>query len=104
MLVLRPLASSFLTNGRNPGLAQVQLALDATQDLIVDTAFIAQANCSFTLHPQGLERKLKMAIVVRDLLLIVIARLKACKPLVIVPGKVFIDRGGFFAVLFFCII
>ena len=61
---IRCLARSFLTNGSNPGLAQVQLALDTTQDVIVDTAFIAQTNCGFTLYAQGLERKLKMTIMV----------------------------------------
>jgi len=104
MRIIRRLARSFLTNGSNPGLAQVQLALDTTQDVIVDTAFIAQTNCGFTLYAHGLERKLKMAIMVGYLPLASVARLKACKPLVIVPGKIFIERGDFFAVLFFRII
>ena len=32
------------------------------------------------------------------------ASLKACEPLAIMPDQVFIDRGGFFAVLFFRIL
>jgi len=98
------LARSFLTNRSYPGLAQVQLALDPTQDVIVDTAFIAQTNCGFTLYAQCLERKLEMAIMVGYLPLVSVASLKARTPLVIVPGKIFIQRGGFFAVLFFRII
>ena len=45
-----------------------------------------------------------MAIMAGYLPLASVARLKACKPLVIVPGKILIDRGGCFAVLFFRII
>jgi hypothetical protein len=39
-------------------------ALDTTQEVIVDTAFIAQTNGGFTLYAQGRERKLKMTIMV----------------------------------------
>src|SRR4029077_5663794 len=85
-------------------LAQVQLALDTTQDVIVDTAFIAQAHCGFTLYAQGLERKLKIAIMAGYLPLASVARLKACPSLAILPGESFIERGSFFAVLFFRII
>jgi hypothetical protein len=45
-----------------------------------------------------------MTIMVGDLPLASVARLKGCKPLAIVPGKILIDRGGCFAVLFFRII
>ena len=83
-----PFSTSFLciTRRRNPGLVQIQLAFDTTQDLIIDTAFITQTDCGLALDAQCLQRKLEMALVIGDVTLVSSAGLKACQALVIVPG------------------
>ena len=63
----------FLPGANDPRLAQIQLSFETPQHLIIDPAFIAQANCGFTLHPQDLQRKLLVPIVVRSHLLITVA-------------------------------
>jgi hypothetical protein len=54
-----------VTSRRNPGLGQIQLSFDTTQDLIIDTAFVTQMDCGHTLDTQCLQRKLGMALVIR---------------------------------------
>ena len=56
-------------------------------------------DCGHTLDAQCLQRKLGMALVIRQTLFSD-AGLKTRQALVIVPGQVFIERRGFLGVLF----
>jgi hypothetical protein len=89
-----------LTNQSEPGLGQVQLAFDTTQNLIINAALVAKTNGGLTLDVQCFEKELDKANSIRYVFPGSFAELQARQPLAIVPGQLFIERGAFFNVLF----
>ena len=87
--------------GDGSRLSQIQLALDAAQDFIVDPAFIAEANYGLALDAHGFEGKAEMTIVFGRVVPAPGAGLETGQALAVVPDQIVIDRGGLFGVPLF---
>jgi hypothetical protein len=88
-----------LTDERQPGLGQIQLAFDNTENLITNAALIAKPNDRFTFDAHRLEKDLKISFVIQYIYVPSVAGLKPCQEFVIMPNQFFIVRSRFFAVL-----
>ena len=95
-------SADYVTFGGNSGLGQIQFAFNTAHNLVIDPAFIPEANHGLTLYPQCLERKPKLAIVIGGASSTPTSNLETRETLAIVPYQVLIDRGRL-AVLFACL-
>jgi hypothetical protein len=93
-------SAGYVIFGGCSGLGQVQFTFNTAHNLVVDPAFIPEANYSLALYPKYLERKPGLAIVNGGVASTPIASLEARETLAVMADQVLIDRGGL-AVLFF---